>query len=186
MNIVNEPFEVVLGLKLSGSAVTGLTTASFSTGDVLLRHVDPTGTSPPTVSPIPVQQFEVEELFSGTGTYAFKFGSGILTAVGDWALRISNTGVIDDALGVIEVGASNPQKLQGWASGVNTVDVVTAYDSNNNPTQVVRYGFDSAADAVAFQNNPSGNGSLVKWTRFSDYAFEISTGRLLRYIQRVP
>lgn len=187
MNIINQAFEVVVNFTLAGNAVLGLTDGDFSQGDFELRYINPDGASPAAVQPTPGQDLLIEEIFDGT--YALKFGPNIVDTAGRWALQISNAGVIDDSTGVVEVVESSqvttPEAELGWLSGKNTVDIVVAYDSDGNPTQVIRYGFLTAADALAFSNNPSGNGSLVQWVRQSDYTFEISTGRLLRYSQRV-
>ena len=184
---INQPFELVQKLTIVGVPAPGLTDASFPLGTVQLRKIDPTGPSPAPVSFTGGTEFTTEELWAGSATYVFKFKDTVAVSSGLWAVRIQGgPAALDELIGVVRFEAYDLDAEVAWLNGKNVVGVASDHDSEGNATQVTIYGFDTAADADLFADNPAAHAALVRIVIQKDRTFRPSDGYLDKYVSKVP
>jgi len=183
---INKPFELVQVLSSGGTPVTGLTNASFPLGTVQIRRIEPSGPSPAAVQLTGGVEFEVEELYAGKGIYALKFDAQIATSAGAWSIKIeAGPGAIDILSGVMVFVDHDIEDELAWLAGKNVVGISQGWDDEGNATQVLLYGFDSAAEADLFVDDPVGNASLVRWHMQKDRIFRAEDGYLQKFVSKV-
>ena len=184
---VNQPFELVQKLTIVGVPAPGLLDASFPLGTVQIRKINPTGPSPAAVSLTGGTEFTVEELWAGSGTYVFKFGDTVAASAGLWAVRIQGgPAALDELIGVVRFESYDIDAEIGWLNGKNVVGVASDHDADGNATQMTIYGFDTAADADLYADNPSAHAALVRIVIQKDRVFRPSNGYLDKYVSKVP
>jgi len=176
----SQPFELILQLGQSGSAVSGLNSGDFLAGSIKLQFINPSGTSNAPIN-LSGNEVVVEELLTGhgLGAYAFKFPGNLIPNEGLYILSIINAGVIDPLVGSVKV--ATPLDLNEIAAllGRNVVGVPNGYTESGKITGLFQYFFGSAADARTYvndlQDSPVGTVSQASQNLVQGFLQEVAT-----------